>query len=32
MIHRFLSGERGIRMATADTLANGLGLTLLIAS
>jgi plasmid maintenance system antidote protein VapI len=28
MISRFLSGERDIRMATADRLANVLGLTL----
>jgi len=32
MISRFLSGERDIRMATADKLANVLGLKLLVAS
>ena len=32
MISRFLSGERDIRMATADKLANVLGLELLMAS
>ena len=32
MISRFLSGERDIRMATSDKLANVLGLKLLIAS
>ena len=32
MISRFLSGERDIRMATADKLANVLGLKLLMTS
>ncbi len=32
IISRFLSGERDIRMATADKLANALGLKLVVSS